>query len=45
MTNPIIGAADTPKPEVNAPATNPAIPQPDKGAPSTKPEEKSTSGK
>lgn len=42
MTNPIIAAADTPKP---APAVTPAIPQPDKGAPSTKPEEKSTSGK
>jgi hypothetical protein len=46
MTNPNMIAADTPKPEVNAPAVTPVMPQPDKGAPSTnKPEEKNTSGK
>jgi hypothetical protein len=32
MTDKIILAADTPKPEVNAPSVTPA-PQPDKGAP------------
>lgn len=46
MTNPNILAADTPKPEVNAPSVNPATPQPEKGAPITeKPEVKNTSGK
>jgi hypothetical protein len=33
MTNPIIVAADTPKPEANAPTATPVAPQPDKGAP------------
>lgn len=39
-----INAADTPKPEVNAPPVMPAAPQPEKLAPSPeKPEDKSTS--
>jgi hypothetical protein len=33
MTNPILFAADEPKPEVNTPAGTPAAPQPDPGAP------------
>lgn len=46
MTNPAILAADTPKPEVNAPAVTPATPQPETTAPTPeKPEVKSTSGK
>jgi len=37
-------AADTPKPEVNAPPVTPAAPQPEKSTPSPeKPAEKSTS--
>lgn len=45
MTNPII-AADTPKPEVNAPPVTPAAPQPEKSAPMpNKPAENSTSNK
>jgi hypothetical protein len=46
MTNPVIHAADTPKPEVNTPPVAPANPQPEKGAPAqVKPEEKTTSSK
>lgn len=45
MTNPQILAADTPKPDNNAPSDKPAS-QPDTGAPmKDKPEEKPTSGK
>lgn len=46
MTNQTIHAADTPKPDVNAPSVTPAPSQPDKGAPMPdKPEEKTTSSK
>lgn len=47
MTNPnTLAAADTPKPDVQAPSVTPVAPQPDKGAPTPdKPEEKTTSGK
>ncbi len=46
MTDKIILAADTPKPEVSAPPVMPAAPQPEKIAPSPdKPAEKSTSSK
>jgi hypothetical protein len=46
MTNPAILAADTPKPEVSAPAVAPATPQPAISTPAPeKPEVKNTSGK
>lgn len=46
MTDKIILAADTPKPEVSAPSVMPAAPQPEKSAPSPeKPVEKNTSSK
>ncbi|MBS4082979.1 MAG: hypothetical protein KGZ73_05465 [Rhizobiales bacterium] len=46
MTDKIILAADTPKPEVSVPPVMPAAPQPEKSAPPPEtPAEKNTSSK